>query len=375
MNNAFVFAIVALSVCGPLGHTESNRQPAAYSSRFRTTGQTQLQSVVSGTSLSQKEMLFRSLLASSQKGLNWPAFPRTWHEQSESTIVNTNTSLGLNLMGFGGAVAIDYKWSLKTSIVLIAANQSNNDELDVKGVSVNGITDPIRFELFQWDPVKMRAYPRVDQDYPMVAFCAFEASLNYSESARGGVQFMGSGQTVEGTKTRSISHTMFSRFFQIDGSLSTQQVLTDVCEKVFRPEVESYANRDFSRSVVEFYAHQHSRNQCQVDADCDGWFKKRFPSSLRSITVARCELTRIGLKTCSVKALEGVGCPLYAVKGSDKLLQTAQVLGNLRARKISGAAIEFDCDRASGMVCEMESPPRKLFGVPITHGESRCRRA
>ncbi|MGZ3722388.1 MAG: hypothetical protein ACXVA9_05630 [Bdellovibrionales bacterium] len=283
-------------------------------------------------SLSQRDVIFRSLLSTEGKDLTWPSFPRTWHEQSVEGFVGSNTTLGLgnNVFGVGAStgVSIDYRWVLKSALVIIAGNRMEDDaQSDSHGVTLEPVDDPIKYGIFVKDYANHRSLPNVRKGYPMVAFCAFEASLNYGVSTKGGVQFMGNGELHEEGSVHKIVHTLFSRFFQVDGQLSPLQMLKSICADKFRKQVEQYVNEDFAMNVEEFTAYVNPGNECQPDpgndgaqgdAGCMGWHQKNFDRATRAITVPRCTFVNSGLHKCQLTSRENGNCSMYWDKSQGK---------------------------------------------------------
>jgi hypothetical protein len=351
----------------------------------------EFQSEVAGRSLSQKDIIFRSLLSTEGKDLAWPSFPRTWHEESMTDLVTSNTRFGWSGGPVSGGISIDYKWGLKTSLVIVASNRTSESALDDHGVTVYPAETAPEFEIFKWDDATQRTLPNVRPDYPMVAFCAFEASLNYSVTAKGGVEFLGNGQSVENGRVHNISHTIFSRFIQVDGKMSPLEMLNRLCEQEFRPQVEQYANRDFSRTVAELQSHQNPENECQPSAEdglsgdsaCMAWFQRDIDRTLQKITVPRCVLDAKGVHRCELHAKRGVSCAMFWNKrgknylsGDSPILRLLRGTGGITAAglvKVTDSPYEFDCDTASGLTCRLNRAPTLLFGVPIWHGQARCR--
>lgn len=352
---------------------DPSRTPANISESF--------QSITSGRALSQKDVLFRSLLSTEGKDLDWPSFPRTWHEESVAEVVVTNTTLGLPPgTPLNAAVSIDYKWGLKTSLVIIASGRKD-ESVDGHQVSINPVDDPLEFEILRWDEKTKRALPNVRKGYPMVAFCAFEASLNYSVSNKGGVQFLGNGQSVETGKVRSISHTIFSRFIQLDGQMSPLEMLQELCERKFRAQVEQFVNRDFTKSVTELYAYTDALNQCQEDPKHDGasgdagcmeWQSENFGRAYQALTVPRCVLTRYGVHRCELRAKENGNCSMYWDKSTKSSIPLADTEHGRYYPKATESADEFNCDQKQNLKCQMVSQPVTLLNVPVWGGVARC---
>jgi hypothetical protein len=219
----------------------------------------------------------------------------------------------------------------------------------------------------------------------MVAFCAFEATLNYGVSAKGGIQFLGSGQILEKGRTRSITHTLFSRFFQVDGQQSPHEMLERVCAGQFRNQVESYVNRDFSRAVIEMYATLSPDNECQPDpkndgpqgdAACMNWHAKNFDQNLQKITVPRCVFVPSGVHRCQIMSRENGNCSMYWDKSKHQAVAAEALLGAGVARysKATDSPYEFTCDSSAGLTCTMVKQPWIALNAPVWQGTARCLR-
>lgn len=344
------------------------------------------QAITSGRDLSQKDVIFRTLLSAKGKDLDWPGFPRAWHEQSQSEFLTSNTALGLSASGLGYTASIDYKYSLKTALVIIASNRpADNLNANNPGeIAAQAIENPLEFEIFRYDPATHRSLPNVRPGYPMVAFCAFEASLNYTTSQKGGLTFVGSGQTVESGTLHTVSHSLFSRFLQVDGTSSPTEMLDQVCKAQFRKQVEQYVKRDFSRAVSEVMAYSGPANECQEDtkrdgengdAQCMGWFE-RLPlaAGIKAHTVPRCLLTRSGVHRCAVAHKADGNCPMVMEKSTGRTISPELKVFGENYTQATNGAYEFTCDKKRGLSCKVIQAPKALFNVPWWDGVARCAR-
>lgn len=341
------------------------------------------QSISSGRQLSQKDILFRNLLNTKGKDIAWPPFPRTWHEQSVTETIASNTAFGLNTGTIGVGISIDYKFALKTSLVIVASSRSTDAvDLDETQVSLNPVVDPLHFEIFKYDPVSHRTLPNVRPGYPMVAFCAFEASLNFSTSEKAGLNFFGNGQSIEHGRLRTISHSLFSRFIPVDGVTSPSEMLDQICNAQFRKLVEQYVIRDFSRAVVEATAYSGPANECQEDPLRDGpdgdfqcveWFKKKnFSLALAQLTVPRCVHTRTGMRRCVLNHKAAGNCPMVWGKSEAQVLSPEfKRVGHVYT-SVTNGAFEFPCDKKRGLTCQVVQQPRTLANIPLWNAVARC---
>ncbi len=380
---SFAF-IVGLALTSNVAIANSEHSPA--SAQLGATGDdlqahidaAMFQQNISGQALTQKGVAFHNLLnTDGSKDLEWPNFPRTWHEQSSSEVVTSNTYIGLPPSIASAAVYVNYRYSLRTSLVIVAANLSTEQPVDSNGVTINPVSDPLQLEVFKWDPIGHRALPNVRKHFPMVAFCAYEASLNYSVGARGGISFFGSGVSVDNENVSSVNHTLFSRFFQVDGKSSPSQMLQNICAKQFRPQVEKYVQADFSRTVVELNANYSSDNECQPSGDdnaggdggCKDWFDKNIDSAVRNITVPRCVYTSTGVHRCQAMSHVDGNCGMVWDPESKAALPRSRVLSGQFTR-VTDSPFEYDCD--TGLTCTMITEPVMLMGTVVWSGKARC---
>jgi hypothetical protein len=378
---AFLAFAALMAIGGPATHGEPARGPDSINMNSFTSPEG-MQSIDLQQPLSQRDIIFRSLLASQGKDLNYPGFPRTWHEESISQFVNSNTNVGVNTGIASGGVSIEYKWVLKTTVVIIAANRPDDTaQTDPNGVTINPV-DLMQFQIFRYDPATQRQLPIVRKDYPMVAFCAYEASLNYSNSGKGGLQFFGTGETAEAGTTHTIVHTLFSRLFQVDGSQSPDQMLNELCVEKFTPQVQKYVLNDFGGAVIEMTAHYSYENQCQPDpvkdgpqgdAGCMAWNKQNVAVEVQRITTPRCVINKRGVHRCEVHSKLNGGCSMFWDRSQRKALPINQVTTrNAVFEKATNTPYEFPCDESQGLTCSMIRQPLIFLNVPIWQGAARC---
>lgn len=354
-------------------------------------------SVVPGLATTGRDALFKGLLGTPDgsqvggPGLRFPYFPRTWHEQFVIDKVTTNTYYGLNLgrvlspLGlqigrFGGKVDIAYQYAIKTSLILILPHRTDPSDETTSSGDVVAPSPGIMKEMFIFDPSTGRTYPRVSEEVPMVAFCSFEASLAISQDRSKGVEFLGFGQSSSTGQVRGVSHTIYSRFFQVDGKLSVAQMRDELCVQKFRRQVQDMVEGDFARVVVEFYAYENQANQCRPrpglddsegDEDCRLWMKKNF-SYAEKMAVPRCVLQPDGIHRCQLRSKAGYYCPMRWDRRKARMVDPEVVVDGFRFPKATQAPFEFPCDE--GYRCVESSAPRVLGGVPFLLGRARCMR-
>lgn len=379
--NCYLVFFAALSLAALPAQADSRSPASSYDNPSIFPDRGSFQSVSNSRALSQRDVVFRNLLSTEGKDLSWPSFPRTWHEESVSDFLTATATLGFNAGLVGANVAIEYKYVLKSSLIIIAGNRPDDSNArDKNGVTVAPASDQLEMEIFRQDPVSRRTLPNVHKGYPMVAFCAFEATLNYGQTTKGGITFAGSGQTFEKGRLRTVSHTLFSRFFQVDGTMSPLEMLDDVCANKYRKQVEAYVTRDFNWSVVELMAHANPANECQPnpakdnasgDAACMQWHQQ-FDRSLRAITVPRCMFSGEGVHKCTLTSRENGNCSMWWDRSQGKAIPSEQTIPRQRYQKATDGPYEFSCDASAGLTCAMVKQPWVAWNAPVWPGLARC---
>ena len=335
-------------------------------------------------SLSKRDNLFRLMLATNQKDLDYPAFPRTWFEQAHTDYYDSNTAMGLNIGYVGGGISIDYKWSMKSTLVIVAASHDESEAVDANQVSISGVSLGEAFRLGIFKPLYPKTHvslPNVSKQYPMVAFCAFETSLTDTHSKKAGVNFMGNGESLEKGSSDAVVESFFSKTFQVDGTMSPMQMLHELCIGKFSAAVKKSVLKDFANPVIEMTAYYSPLNECQPDskdgaagdAGCMGWFQKNFDTVIQKITVPRCVYQNNGgVHRCQLRSKANGECSMYWDAKKSAMVSPEQAAASGVFMKATGGNYEFGCD--DGLVCVPQNQPWVLGGFPVWTASAKCLR-
>ena len=192
--------------------------------------------------------------------------------------------------------------------------------------------------------------------------------------------FATSNHRYTGTSTR-IAMSIYSNFFQVDGTLSEREMLEMVCNHTFRREVEAYVNRDFSKAVAEFSAHEKcdprlGENTADGDGSCMDWFENTMgqaASAYSKMAVPRC-VTVNGFNECQLQARKaGVLCSMKWDTVEKRMVPYEEVTpGHKILAATDDSIATFPCDKSVGLKCVMQSNPTFLFSSIIWPGEARC---
>lgn len=342
------------------------------------------------TPASAKNELFRQLLSAETESLSWPAFPRIWIERSIQTFKASNTSLGMNVpvLDSGAKLSIGFRYGLKTTFILISSLRRSDQQvgrgpLDSFSPLAEG-TDPKKVEasIVHWDENQKVAFPKIRDGYPMVGFCAFEASLQMDKTGKAELNAIALSQSVEGGETEMIQQILFSNFFQVRSDISIRDYLEDVCGNIFRDQVERSVVDDFSKMVVEKVLLRNPKHQCEPpaagedpaaleigDPSCLEWHNSYYSRAIRKMTVPRCILGRTGAYQCQLRARENKSCSLYMDAKTGKRSETITSRSSVR---ITGGDFSFPCDRTKGLRCQLTHEPWMFLGEAFLPGSSIC---
>lgn len=377
--------------------------------------------IFNGASGSNKDDIFKRFLSTEGLGFTWPDFPRTWHEQSVTESIVTTTTVGyasslyapFGLPILSGAYRgheHEYRYQLKSALILVLPKSVRKRE---PGERPNGfpsgggssalypspspapgdqpnqrreIADPDGNlqEMFVWDPVHNRTFPNMAIGVPIVGFCIFEALYSYTDTVGGYSSTATVNTTVHNEpKMNSFSKTMFSNFFQVDGTLSIMQMRDELCARRYRKLVRENVERDLSRVVAEYKANADSQNRCKPnekydnnengDVACINWFEKRYPRGYERAAIPRCVPTQDGGHRCVVRSREGGACPMIWDPKAKRMRAAESVIGAASDfYKATSARKELLCDEKPGLVCRATALPRTILGRPVLMGSAAC---
>lgn len=324
-----------------------------------------------GHMATNKSEIFDRLLNYSGNSPSWPSFPRVWHEESVLSTIETSTYWLPRLKVINGGIEADYKYGVKTTLVMMAS-------LHKQGASPEGEQKEIADEAYQLikpDPETKRVYPNHREGYPMVGFCSYELQLSLSKGQSFGFEAFNAGIRVKHTSMRNVTHTVFSKFFEIPKNLPIQGIFNYYCNDTFARHVRPLAEENFVPVVVEELFYHSPHNQCHPspkdsekgDVACMEWFEG-FDRLRKHISVPRCVTTKDGFNVCRLRAKENNRCPIYINKKGEQRTDVTE----FGLREFTKSKFAYPCDK--GLTCEVTKPPSKALGFIPLLGESFCRK-
>lgn len=387
-SSLWVGCLIAMSLTSVQGQafesiSKGGREPAQANSPSRRGA---MSSVTNGVSDGARKQIYRDLLSAETPQLSWPAFPRIWMERTKTEYVSSNTSLGLQVpvLDTGVKLSINYRYGLKTTLVIMSSLRRFNGVL-APGASIVQADANSESTILRWDEQRNLAYPDVKDDYPMVGFCSYEASLTSDTFKRLGFEIAGNGQAFEQGTVETGAQTLFSNFFQVRGDISVRAYLEDVCGRIFKENIQKAVISDFSKIVLEKVVHDNPNSECTPpnggvrdalvaetgDVSCLEWHAQQ-PDPIRKITVPRCEMRYDGAYRCVARARANTACSMYMDAKTGKRSET--YVGRKVVRLTPGD-YEYKCDGYLGLKCEMVSEPTMVFGQPFLSGKAICKSA
>lgn len=326
---------------------------------------------------------FDSIFAMDNAQLDWPQMPRDWVEHNVSRQYSSNTAIGIrssysNPVWTNFKSTIEFRYNVKTAFIIVASRSPANSPASTQ-------PGPVRFDVGRY-----AAYPNVQPRSPMVGMCAFEMSFNIDSGRSNATEVALPGgivpylnQTTTTNAVRGYVHTHFSPFFQLDGDISVETYLNGVCDGIFRARKQEMMIAQATGQILSMFWNYNPRSSCRPpspeqgrlvegDPSCMAWFNT-FNSSVRSLTMPRCEFQSNGSHQCVLRARrEGVRCTLVLDP------TTGQYVSELPTSRTSVRTVTtnpvhaYPCDRSTGLECQMARAPRSIGGLRLTDGEARC---
>lgn len=324
-----------------------------------------------------------------ERELFWPSFPRIWTERSLVEQRNLNFGSNINVTPFSVGLkwkrSVSNQYSLKTTFVMI----SSNKPVDNKKYENDSGTYPIARTIYKTNDDNA-VYANIDENFPMVGFCSFEAKYAAEIQKSQGISFLSFNGDDEQLNSEPISYYVTSKLFQIQKNISIKQYLHLICNKLFREKIEVKVMQDFGQikkesefqmnledlnlktGLCDLNANQNGSPVDQNDEGCDQWHKSHFHPTIIARTVARCEFdSRFKNYYCQLKSKENKTCPIYwdAKKNiyHTKLLTTPR-----RAVTVTAGHYEFECDTKNEYECRFSDEPKFFLNVPFYTGRGVC---
>lgn len=341
------------------------------------------QSVAYNPSEDSRRMVIRELLNSDNPMVQMPAFPRIWHQIEEGDSVETNTSYGFTLNygvnvggisigGVGGSRKVSINYSYSRRYFLVAMMSTRERDLNVSKVADSPLSDIS--EITRFDSKTQQRFYKVQPQFPIVAFCAYEMSLKIARNKDDQIFFPGYNSTEVTTKYRAETITLYSNFFQVEPHVPIEDYITQKCGGVFLNEARPFVENDFNKIVLEYYSNYSPNNNCRLggesseagDHNCLAWFRKNVDALAQKTSVPRCLQQTDGTTRCALRAKTGASCPLYL----DQNGRATTKFSRYREATLT-AAYSRACDE--GLTCTMERKPVMVGPLVLWPGSARCR--
>ncbi|MBK9039422.1 MAG: hypothetical protein IPL83_09710 [Bdellovibrionales bacterium] len=332
-----------------------------------------------------------------EKELSFPGFPRVWTELSmenySGVSAYASASVPVPFLGaitYGLKVNKNYKYSVKTTFILVASDSSDHskysDQPKVRQVS----EDEDNFLVLNHQT--MHAYPKVSDENPMVGLCSYDISLSNEFQTQDGFSFnkaVGAlaaavGLTWEKGTVEVAKTTRFSKFIRLDPTISIDQYLRTVCMEKFSESKRRETASHFNKIVLSQMWHHNPNSTCTPSLDnfkerlpggdrsCMEWYSDNFDSSLRKRTIPRCEIHADGTHRCVLKSRENATCPMFLDR---KTGTYSPFLSQKNRVSVTSGAYERPCDDTSGLKCQfVDQPSMFALGIPLLMGSARCSR-
>jgi|GEM_PF-3486755 hypothetical protein len=331
------------------------------------------QAMAFNPTLDANRTVLNELLGTNTPQYQWPAFPRTWFQMEKAKTQETTTTFGghlnLKIASAAGKVGVQYAYGQKISLIVVSSLRKSSAVTEDLSQSPEEDLNQVTY----FDPHTNQRYFNVNEDYPMVGFCAYEMSLKIGKTKDGSLSFLGVGQTLALNEYQAETIVLYSNFFQIKKDLSVQGHMQENCESNFLQRARPYVEDDFARIVMEYFTLYHPNNQCRLggptgengDEDCLTWHQRGFDPITRKTTVPRCEQQSDGVSRCVVRAKKGFSCPLYMDR-HNRFTDVFQPYQNVTFNDYA-----HTCDQ--GLKCTMDRNPLALGSLVMWPGAATCK--
>jgi hypothetical protein len=337
--------------------------------------------------------------------LFYPPFPRTWIERTSSENTETTTTATFDTsklftainsfagpltapittifnsaqLGYKYEKSIKYNYAKQTTLMVMTSWRQQNNSASPQ-MNNNGVAKDVLLHSVIVQKPDLRTYFKVSEEFPLLGMCKYEMSLAIQKSTTNTLSFV-MGSTAEGnTIVDSMSYTVYSNFFQIEGHVPIQDYLQVRCGENFSETVRFLVESEFNKMVTDTFAHYHPKAECRWsppsastpktgDQDCVSWFKKLNILGLdKKTTVPRCVLGEEGFPVCVAKTSKiGAYCPLYSYRGKistkepvawDRQLNPMDNTGTL------GGKMLYPCDQ--GLECRLDNG-KPVSSIPLSN--------
>jgi hypothetical protein len=233
-------------------------------------------------------------------------------------------------------------------------------------------------------------YPNVEENFPIVGFCSFEAKYVNESQSQKGISLLTLNADQENLESEPVSYYVTSKLFQINGKISLKHYLHSICGGLFKNKIEDKVMADFDKikHEMEFTYELGKVNLktglCQPttspsdlpsefsDDSCADWHESNFSPTIGARTVARCEFDNYKKQHyCVLKSKENRTCPLYWDTKS-KTYESNIAKTSKTSMSATAGYYEFPCDIKNDLQCEFESRPIFFLNVPLIKGRATC---
>jgi hypothetical protein len=329
------------------------------------------------TSSGDRQSYLSSLINATDGNISLPGFPRAWIQEWDKQAFTTSSSSGLGVLGFFAGVSFDYKWTMTTTVTVVGSITNDGQHTSQKDI-LN--------QLFVTDPKTGRAVPNVQSGQPMFAFCDYQAALNMDGSKTGGyLNYTGvaGGFVTTTSDQKGASVGVYSKFFQLDGSMTELEILNRVCLGKFKQEVVETINADLKRMAKELKTDglcdkRPDSDGPDGDISCMGWFYNNYGASwglMGQIAAPRCVPFGNSTRCELVAKKAGVSCPLEVDSETHQTLSwNDEHPAGHHFVAITNNSSEFlmPCDASQGLKCQMDSKPKFWSRLTLSLGTARC---
>lgn len=367
-----LIALITIGTGASNALAEAQRSPAADPAQLqRQSNQfgSGINLVAQGTATTNRTSVFNMLLGATGNSPSWPAFPRLWYEEFDMTTITSNTFWHPKLMALNGGIEIEYKYGVKTTLVMMTSIQATGAPGNKEVIEAQ------KYQVVRWDPVRRRNFPLIRPGIPMVGFCSFEMSLITSNGLSGGFEVLGVGSKLERTRAHGVTYTIFSKFFEIPKDLAVSDIFRTYCNSEFQKKIRAQAETNFVPVIVEQTVYNNPSSSCnpsdsdgpQGDISCQEWFSK-FDRMRKHVSVPRCETQKNGRSICVLKAKSNQRCPLYI----DRAGRVYDKVAKFGLQKHTRNTYAFQCDQ--GLSCSVTKEPYiRAWGLINIPGDSFCK--
>jgi len=283
-----------------------------------------------------------SALSQYQDSPGWPAMPRLWADVSKEEYLSGEIQVGLKI-GFMGVESqathnVTLSKGRRTTFIMITTKTQPGQQLTRRE---NG-----------------HVYINVLEGSSHVGLCVYTSFLTMNRSLVGRISAYGSAVGSSTGLKDLISRTNYSQFFELSPVKTPNYYLSDVCESIFRSEVQESVEEDLKNLASDILVYSHPQTSCVPpaadeprlrggDQSCISWHRQLLPGVV-AWTAPRCESSREGYYRCVLRSKENGSCPFY--RQSDGQLTTNPTQ---EAKLITAGMFEYPCDHHQGLTCRL----------------------